>query len=518
MECSFKQKYMKSTIATLSFLCYLLSLWSQPIVLTPDQTLTQQIGPGEIQHFSLSLNTNEMVFVRFMQEGADVMIKVLDPTGEEIGEFDGDNGRNGPELVHIIPELEGTYILEVRTFENQKKQGTYKVSIDEKIEKAKTSTEQLDQLIQYWEKQGYLPGFGVATVTKDKVLFQKGYGFADLEEKRPYTIQTIQNIGSVSKTLIGISIMKAIEEGKLTLDTKANEVLPYKVINPYHPDKAITLKQLATHTSSINEMPAYEKSYILKQPFRYAKGEISKYEYKMASKYANNKDRPMGEYLSALLDKEGDLYSKKSYLKAAPGETYSYSNAGATVAADMIAIAYDMPYDEFTKTHILKPLGMKHSGWSFETIELEKHTDLHFNNFKVIPRYSLITYPDGGLLTNIQDLTLYLQAMMKGYDGEESLIQPDSYQLMMQEHLSESQRGRTDRNYGIFWELRENEIGHSGGDPGIVCLFRFNTETGVGRVMMTNIMPQGIALTQFVTIWRWLDQFGHEMVEVAKTP
>lgn len=55
----------------------------------------------------------------------------------------------------------------------------------------------------------------------------------------------------------------------------------------------------------------------------------------------------MGNFLKALLAKNGDLYKKKNYLKQAPGTKYSYSNAGATVTAYIIELLYEMPYSEF---------------------------------------------------------------------------------------------------------------------------------------------------------------------------
>src|SRR5690242_17919746 len=80
-----------------------------------------------------------------------------------------------------------------------------------------------------------LPGFAVSIVKEDQVIFSGGYGFADKAKKTPYSIQTIQPIGSVSKTFIGLALMQAIEKGYFTLETPINDVLPFKVINPWLP-------------------------------------------------------------------------------------------------------------------------------------------------------------------------------------------------------------------------------------------------------------------------------------------
>ncbi|HPH85803.1 MAG TPA: serine hydrolase domain-containing protein, partial [Ferruginibacter sp.] len=77
-----------------------------------------------------------------------------------------------------------------------------------------------------------LPGFAVAVVKDDQVLFSKGYGYADRKKKTPYTPETIQPVGSVSKTVIGLAIMQCIENGSFTLETDINDILPFKIINP----------------------------------------------------------------------------------------------------------------------------------------------------------------------------------------------------------------------------------------------------------------------------------------------
>ena len=67
-------------------------------------------------------------------------------------------------------------------------------------------------------KSGRLTGFSVAIVNENGTVYKRGFGYADIENKKPYTENTIQNIASISKTLIGISLLKAQELGKLKLD------------------------------------------------------------------------------------------------------------------------------------------------------------------------------------------------------------------------------------------------------------------------------------------------------------
>ena len=61
-------------------------------------------------------------------------------------------------------------------------------------------------------KQGHINGFGVAISNQDGTLYQKGIGFSNVSEDKAYTATTIQNIGSVSKTLIGVALLTAQEQ------------------------------------------------------------------------------------------------------------------------------------------------------------------------------------------------------------------------------------------------------------------------------------------------------------------
>lgn len=60
-------------------------------------------------------------------------------------------------------------------------------------------------------------------------------------------------MGSISKTFTGVVIMRAVEDGRLNLDQDVNSYLPFSVRNPAAPSSAITLRQLMTHTSSIQD-------------------------------------------------------------------------------------------------------------------------------------------------------------------------------------------------------------------------------------------------------------------------
>jgi CubicO group peptidase (beta-lactamase class C family) len=94
-------------------------------------------------------------------------------------------------------------------------------------------------------------------------LFRRAYGFADLDKQIRYTPQSLHYIGSISKTLIGVSLMQLVERGRIRLDDDINLYLPFKITNPHFPRDVITIRHLATHTSTIRDRLDYSPSSAL---------------------------------------------------------------------------------------------------------------------------------------------------------------------------------------------------------------------------------------------------------------
>ena len=275
-------------------------------------------------------------------------------------------------------------------------------------------------------KAGQFNGFSVAIVNENGTLYEKGIGYANAATKQDYTENTIQNIASISKTFIGIALLKAQEMGKLKLDDPINKYLPFEVSNPYFPEMPITIRQLTTHTSSIVDNEFYgQKDYHLKpgQDLKNVKLIFDGIEM------FNHPDSiiSLKDFLQNLLTKNGKWYKKNSFLERKPGEIYEYSNIGATLAAYIVELATKESFDKFTVNHILKPLKMEASGWRFEDTDFSKYSRLYLTPDTLLPYYSMITYPDGNFITSANDMSKYLTELIKGYVGKGSLLTKESY-------------------------------------------------------------------------------------------
>lgn len=373
----------------------------------------------------------------------------------------------------------------------------------------------LDAAVSTIYQQGLFNGFAVSVVNEKSTLYQKGFGFSDMVKKKPYTENTIQNIASVSKTFVGIALLKAQELGKLNLDDPVQKYVPFKVANPHFPQTPITIRQLATHTSSILDNEFYlSKNYFLK-PDQKLDGVKLSFDDEQVFNPADS-IISMDLFLENVLAENGK-WNKNSFSANKPGSIYEYSNVGTALAAFIIEKATEQSFNSFTKEYILKPLQMKDSGWSFEEIKFSKFSRLYENPNTPLPYYQSATYPDGGFITNINDLSKYLTELIKGYNGKGTILTQKNYKEYFTPQLTASNfTERNDKNpysesynTGIFIGFGYTEyIGHTGGDPGVMSMLFFDPKNNLGRIMIFNTnFSDKKGNDAFYGIWNVLEKY-----------
>ena len=371
---------------------------------------------------------------------------------------------------------------------------------------AQSIATQLDQKIEAIAAASELPGFNVSIVDGDGIHFQKAYGVANIAEQTPLTTAHAQGIASVSKTFIGVALFKAVEQGLLTLDDPINKHLPFEVTNPRYPNTPITIRHLATHTSSIRDrISDYEKVYFLENPLE-TDAKFSFLEKFLIKKILKNKRRSLHDFLETIFSTKSKNYSKKIFTKYPPGSDYEYSNAATGLAGLIIERLSEMPYEEFIKTHILNPLQMKHAGFDISEVPTSLKTTNYVKDIAIPENINLMN-PPGGLLLSNQDLSAYLSEMIRGFEGRGSLLSAESYKAMFAKQLDESKgikQASDEINQGIFWTYRTSGIiGHTGGGLGASAFFFFDPETSIGKIFMTNcdITTDKKLVAAFFEVW-----------------
>ncbi|GAB3021444.1 serine hydrolase domain-containing protein [Niabella terrae] len=346
--------------------------------------------------------------------------------------------------------------------------------------------------VSEWNKEGVFNGFAVAIVGDQGVLYQQGFGWADMANQKKYT-RTIQHIASVSKILVGMALLKARELGKLDLDDPIENYLSFPVVNPYFPREKITIRQLATHSSSITDNEFYlSRNYYLKRG-QDLKGVTLSFD-EAQSFLSPDLVTMLEEFLKNVLSVEGK-WNRNSFSRDKPGAIYEYSNMGTTLAAFMIEKATGLSFREFTREYLLQPLNMEDSGWGFQDVAFAACARLYENPQTPLPYYELVTYPDGGFISSVSDLSKLLTELIKGYNGKGTLLSKSSYREFYAPQLKASQfNDRNEQNpysesynVGIFIGFGyTGYIGHTGGDPGVLSMLFFDPGTSTGRIMMCN--------------------------------
>jgi CubicO group peptidase (beta-lactamase class C family) len=217
---------------------------------------------------------------------------------------------------------------------------------------------------------------GTALVVKDnKVLINKGYGYADFEKKLPNNSETVFYIGSITKVFISASIMQLQEQGKLNI----NDYLS-KYISDFPNGNQIKLYHLLTHTSGI---PEHSET----------KQEISHVD---------------------LIKKIG-----QGHLKFPPGTKWNYSDSNYSILAYIIEKVTQEPLDVYVKEHIFNKAGMKHTGFG-DAFYHEPYTSTGYklkDNSMISPSLPDMSelFGCGDIYTTPYDMYLFDKAL---YNGE----------------------------------------------------------------------------------------------------
>ncbi len=341
---------------------------------------------------------------------------------------------------------------------------------------SQTSSDSLTlELLKHFEKSD-LPGFSVAVVNEERVIYKEAFGYANKADQKAFETNTIENIGSVSKTVVGLALAKAIQDGKLSLDTEINEILPFTVQNPRHTTTPILVRHLANHTSSIIDSKYYRRSYVKDEKLE--NKDVVNRDYVNFLKL--HKDMSIEDFLFAILNRKGNWYKRKNFSRAQPGSEKEYSNLNAALAAYIVEIATETPFEEYTKTKVFEPLKMNNTYWNKMEKGSAELATLYFPNGTIVPRYRLITYPDGGLHSTTDDLSLFLQEMILAYTGNTEYLPPPYNRLLLP---------GDDDDDRIFWGMgsKSRNIGHAGSDPGVQADLQFNADRRIGRVILSNV-------------------------------
>ena len=206
------------------------------------------------------------------------------------------------------------------------------------------NTETLDRYLgDLFLKRGY-PGMAVCIRGPEGILFDRGYGYRNIEKKQKVDGDTVFGIASMSKSMTALACCILETEGKMSLEDPVVKYFPDFHI-PGAADECVTVKTLAMHRAGIPPMEPLEWSIAKNSRDR------DSHWYREMLRTAPNQMDQIGQII--------DYITEGNYEPlGAPGEYMSYSNEGYAILSYIVDQAAGISLEEFLKERIFKPLGM----------------------------------------------------------------------------------------------------------------------------------------------------------------
>jgi len=196
----------------------------------------------------------------------------------------------------------------------------------------------IDERIEKFRNQHLLKGLAVAIVKDEKLVFAKGYGFADVEDTIPATPNQLFRLASVSKLITAVGIMKLVENSKISLDSKVFG--KYGILND---EKFLDIKdkrlEKVTVRNLLNHSGGWTQRY----------GDLAFLPKVVAKGVDESLPVNIDSYIK---------FVTTHRLHFEPGTTSAYSNLGYIILGKVISQVSGMDYETYIKENILKPAGI----------------------------------------------------------------------------------------------------------------------------------------------------------------
>lgn len=317
---------------------------------------------------------------------------------------------------------------------------------------AQQSAQKIESLMKLYYDYGQFNG-SVLVADKGKIIYEKGFGMANMEWSIPNQPDTKFRIGSVTKQFTATLILQLVEEGKIKLDGKLSDYLP-----DYRKDtgERITIHQLLNHTSGI---PSYTSNPEFFPKYSRDNYAVTDFVKKFAS---------------------GDLEFE-------PGSKFSYNNSAYTILGAIIEKVTGKSYETVLSERIFKPLGMTNSGYDHHATLLPKRasgyqkTSAGYVNAPYLDMS--LPYSAGSIYSTVEDLYKWDQSLY-----EDKILSAASKKLMFTPGLS---------NYGYGVGISDQPIGkteektkiiaHGGGINGFNSLLTRAVDKRQTVILLDNV-------------------------------
>ncbi len=334
----------------------------------------------------------------------------------------------------------------------------------------------LDAWVDRAQKQFDVPGIAVAVVKDGKVVLAKGYGTRNLARPGAVDPHTLFGIASNTKAFTAAALAILVDEGKLDWDDPVQKFLPQFQLADAYPSREVTIRDLLSHRTGMG-LGAGDLLYWPDTTF-------SRAQAVSAARYLP--------------------------LVSSPRSRYAYNNLGYVVAGEVVAAASGMPWEQFVRERIFKPLGMDETRITSDGLDPatgnvavphSKGWRLEGTLRPLAPTRDAVWAAAAGIKSNISDLAKWVTLQLAGgkLPNGMTLFSPKQAAEMWSAQIPvpirepiaalESTKPHFSA-YGLGWFLRDYHgrkiVTHTGGLTGMVSLTLLVPEEKLGIIVLTN--------------------------------
>lgn len=298
-------------------------------------------------------------------------------------------------------------------------------------------------------KEKEAPGIAVLVAKEGKIIYRKGFGYADIKNKLLVNPDTKFRIGSVTKQFTAAAILKLQENNLLSVDDKLSKFIP-----DFPRGDEVTIHHLLTHTSGINSYTGSD--YFLER--------VTK---------------------TISPDSLINLIKRKPY-DFNPGERFLYNNSGYFLLGYIIGKVSGKPYADYLKETFFDPLGMKNTGAHYAGIKLEQEAKGYGG---ISSKYEEALNWDmswagaaGNLYSTVDDLLKWNEALHSGKILNEKSLKAAITPVT----LNNGEKQQYGYGLGLNKYRGMDIIGHSGGLHGFITHLSYYPKEKITVVMFSN--------------------------------
>lgn len=363
-----------------------------------------------------------------------------------------------------------------------------------------------------------IPGMALVVSQHGKQVFEKTYGYRDVEKRLPVTIDTVFGVASITKSVVALAIMQLEDAKKLTVEDPVVDWLPELKLPNQTDAEQITIHHLLTHTAGFPGLDAVNQ----------ARAESIRCD-------------PDGEYLfEEVPETNRPIHTVTDVMKVmeetdykmlgAPGDVFNYSNESYALLQEIMERASGEDFITYVKSAIFDPLEMNRS--MFLTEELAQHdnvTELYAyskekeGKFFHSPVWWDVgsIYSNGSLKASARDLMKYLEVYrLDGLVNGKRIVSETGIQKMITPQITLPNGNQ----YGYGLQVQDKPairfVGHGGSIKGVSSNIQYAQEKDLTICVVTNIADVAAADIAFDAMNLLLDRSDEEVLpeyEMAAT-